>query len=98
MGKKVTLFALDYEGKKICEKTFELDDIVCAFVEVISGDEVVSVIHKNGDREALVAFHAWDVYLDANYDIIKAGKWVVDEEEFQTRKTSSFYMLLWEYV
>lgn len=70
----------------------DLDDegIAVARLEVVSGDEVLEVVYKDGDIKTfdadlwtrLVDFH------DAMYVLVVDGKWVVDKERFLARKGS----------
>ena len=70
----------------------DLDDgrIAVARLEVVSGDEVLEVVYKDGDIKTfdaglwtrLVDFH------DATFILVVDGKWVVDRERFLARKGS----------
>ena len=70
----------------------DLDDegIAVARLEVVSGDEVLEVIYKDGDIKTfdsglwtrLVDFH------DDTFILVVDGKWIVDRERFLARKGS----------
>lgn len=93
MANEITLFALDYSGEKLSEMTFDLEDILVAWVEVYTGDESINVVNRHGDRASLNAYHATACFFDDEYEIIKNGMWVVPEELFMNRKHSDWHML-----
>lgn len=70
----------------------DLDDerIVVAKLEVISGDEVLEVIYKDGDIKTFDA-GLWTRLVDFHDDmfvLVRGGKWVVDKDRFLARKGS----------
>lgn len=81
----------DYSGEPH-EFDVDLNDegIAVARLEVVSGDEVLEVIYKNGDIKTfdsglwtrLRDFH------DATFILVVDGKWVVDRDRFLSRKGS----------
>ena len=81
----------DYSGEPH-EFDVDLDDegIAVARLEVVSGDEVLEVIYKDGDIKTfdsglwtrLRDFH------DATFILVVDGKWIVDRERFLARKGS----------
>lgn len=84
-------FLLDYADRKveIDDALFEnIDDIAIAMVLVITGDEVLSIVHRNGDVEEVSTYSACMEYYDGEYPIIKDGKWIIDKDTWDSRKTS----------
>lgn len=70
----------------------DLDDerIAVARLEVVSGDEVLEVIYKDGDIsrfDSCKEYRLMDFH-DAMYVLVLVGKWVVDKERFLARKGS----------
>lgn len=70
----------------------DLDDegIAVARLEVVSGDEVLEVIYKNGDISMFDSCYGYRLmdFHDAMYVLVVDGKWVVDRERFLSRKGS----------
>ena len=70
----------------------DLDDerITVARLEVVSGDEVLEVIYKDGDisRFDSCYWYRFMDFHDAMYVLVVDGKWVVDKERFLARKGS----------
>lgn len=70
----------------------DLDDegIAVARLEVVSGDEVLEVIYKNGDISRFDSCYGYRLmdFHDAMYVLVVDGKWVVDKERFLARKGS----------
>ena len=85
---------LSYEGESV-EIDVDLDDpsILAAIVSVISGDEVLSVLYRDGSESEYDAcylagmWRAYD-YRDGSYLVVINGKWRVDKEAFLSRKDS----------
>ena len=70
----------------------DLDDerIAVARLEVVSGDEVLEVIYRDGDIKTFDA-GLWTRlvnFLDDIFILVVDGKWVVDKERFLARKGS----------
>ena len=70
----------------------DLDDegIAVARLEVVSGDEVLEVIYKDGDIKTFDS-GLWTRLRDFRDDafvLVVDGKWVVDREMFLSRKGS----------
>jgi hypothetical protein len=89
-------FLLDYADNRteLDESIFaDIGDIVVATIIVVTGDEILRVVHRNGDINEASSFYAFEAFYDGDYDIIKDGKWVIDREEWDKRKTS--YDFLW---
>ena len=87
------MYLLDYKGEKH-EFNYDIvvEDISLAWIEVISGDEVLTVVDKNQDRFRIDSGRWTRLanYYDGSYDIIKNGKFVVDDK-FHTRKDSYWF-------
>lgn len=70
----------------------DLDDknIVFAILQVISGDEVLDVVYKDGTSDTFDADtnYRFQDFLDAAYVIVLDGEWKVDREGFLARKNS----------
>lgn len=70
----------------------DLDDegIAVARLEVVSGDEVLEVIYKDGDIKTFDSCKGYRLmdFHDAMYVLVVDGKWVVDRERFLARKGS----------
>ena len=78
------------DGK--CECDIDLDDpsIELAELTVLSGDEVLTVIYKDGttrivDADTHERFHD---YFDGSYILVVNGKWQVNRDGFFARKDS----------
>lgn len=81
----------DYSGEPH-EFDVDLDDegIAVARLEVVSGDEVLEVIYKNGDIKTFDS-GLWTRlrdFRDATFILVVDGKWIVDRERFLARKGS----------
>lgn len=88
-------FLLDYADNKfaIDDALFDdISDIAVATVTVVTGDEVLMVVHRNGDIDGVTTYSAIEEYYDGEYNIIKDGKWVVDKDAWDSRKTSYDYL------
>ena len=88
-------FLLDYSGEKIDipkELFDDISNIAVATVEVISGDETLEIIRKDGSRDVFSAYSAFVMFNDGYYDIIVNGAWKIDRDLWDQRKTSyDFY-------
>lgn len=93
MANTVEMVVLDYNG--VVQEEFDLDisEVVCAWVEVYTGDEIFNVVYKDGRRECLTAYSAWEMVFEDDYDVIVNGEWVVPEELFMNRKNSDWHQL-----
>ena len=74
------------------EVDIDLDDpgIAMAVLDIISGDEVLTVIYKSGsvrieDADTNGRFHD---FLDLTCVLVVDGRWQVDRERFYARKDS----------
>lgn len=84
-------YLLDYAGnKKDLDDAllWDVEDILIATITVVSGDEILDVVRRNGERGGDSACWATMAFDDGAYDIIRGGAWVVDKEEWDKRKTS----------
>ena len=84
-------FLLDYMGEEhnLPEEIFDdISNIVAAWVEVNTGDETLKIVYNNGERIQFTTYSAYENYFDGEYDIIKNGKWVIDENEWNSRASS----------
>lgn len=89
-------YLLDYEGSKTDLPNYfleDVEDIVAAWIRVDTGDETLITIRKNGDKDFASVYSAWQMYYDGDYDIIKNGKWIVDEDAWNKR-TNSYQFLI----
>lgn len=93
MANTVEMVVLDYAG--IVKEKFDLDisEVVCAWIEVYTGDETFYIVYKDGHRDCVTAYSAWQRCFDDEYDVIVNGKWVVPKERFMNRKNSDWHML-----
>lgn len=70
----------------------DLDDegIAVAMLDVVSGDEVLEVIYRDGEIKTFDSFKGYRLmdFLDATFVLVVDGKWVVDRERFLARKGS----------
>ena len=61
------IFALDYAGNKVMTGVMA-DEILCIFVEILTGDEILRIVKKNGTaifvESCSYRFHACE---DGNY-------------------------------
>lgn len=86
------LTLLNYKDKKVeFDVDIEKDDVLTAVMEVVSGDEVLKVIYRDGtirvydsDRD----FHRITDFCDGGYVVVKCGEWEVDKDMFLARKSS----------
>ena len=73
----------------------DLDDpsILAASVSVLSGDEVLSVLYRDGSESKYDAcelsgmWRASDFH-DGSYPVVINGRWYVDKDAFLSRKSS----------
>lgn len=81
----------DYkDGRYEADVDLDNPSIELAMLEVISGDEVLTVIYKDGttrivDADTNSRFHD---YFDGSYILVVNGKWRVDRDGFFARKDS----------
>ena len=91
-----TMFILDYNGNKREVNEVDLNDetIFNAWIKVLSGDEILYVIRKDGTREEYDSSNdrMWD-FNDGEYDIVINGKLVMEPKEFDKfeHRTSSYW-------
>lgn len=66
------------------------DEIAVARLDVVSGDEVLEVIYKNGDISRFDSCYEYRLmdFHDATFILVVDGKWIVDRERFLARKGS----------
>lgn len=70
------MFILDYAGRKT-NLNLELtdDSIFNAWINVVTGDEILHVIRKDGAHEVYDSSDCrYIAYEDGSYDLVKAGK------------------------
>ena len=84
-------YLLNYAGerKELKDDVFDnVEDIVVATIRVDTGDETLTIVHRNGDVEVASTYSAFYGFYDGEYDIIKDGDWVVDRDTWGSRKSS----------
>lgn len=89
-------FLLDYADRRteLDESIFDdVNDIAVATITVVTGDEALRIVRRNGDISEESTYFAFEAFFDGEYIIIQDGKWVVDREKWDKRKTS--YDFLW---
>lgn len=66
------------------------DEIAVARLEVVSGDEILEVIYRDGEIKTFDSCKEYRLmdFHDAMYVLVVDGKWVVDKERFLARKGS----------
>lgn len=87
-------YLLDYEGKKYelnPDAMKDVSDIVLARITVYTGDEELLIVYKDGHTFEDSTYSAWQMCFDGSYDIIVNGKWVVDEDTWNSRETSYWW-------
>ena len=90
--KKVKI--IDYAGNTT-EVEIDLDDILSIELSVFSGDEILTIVHKDGSidhEDSSWTRNTW--YYDGSYMIyqLSAGINLLDDEQFVNRTTSYSYM------
>ncbi len=78
------------DGRYEADVDLDNPNIAFATLDVISGDEVLTVIYRNGatrifDADASGRFHD---FLDFSRVLVVNGKWQVDRKRFYARKDS----------
>lgn len=89
-------FLLDYADRRteLDESIFDdIGDIVVATITVETGDETLRIVRRNGDISEGSTYSAIAAFYDGEYTIIKDGKWVVDREKWDKRKTSYDFLM-----
>ena len=81
----------DFEGESQ-DFDVDLDDenITAAILQVVSGDEILDVVYKDGEVRTFDAdthFRTTD-FLDATYILVLNGEWQVDRDKFLARNGS----------
>ena len=90
---KKSLYLIDYLGNHIDIKLpFKLKDINAARMDIITNDEVLTVIRNDGQT---VKFDSdtnnrYEDKYCGGYYVIKMGKWVVDKEWFIRDSSTQF--------
>jgi len=87
------MFLLDYSGaKKNIDINFK--DVDFATIVVVSGDEILDVVFKNGES------HSFDSsedrifdFFDGSYVLISKGEWRIDPDKWNLRISSYDYIL-----
>lgn len=69
-----------------------IDDLAVVWIDVDTGDETLNYVYKDGRRGRVSATtwseEPWSIRMYVGeYDIIVGGKWVVDEDKWNSRKT-----------
>lgn len=81
----------DYSGDPH-EFDVDLDDdeIAVARLDVVSGDEVLEVIYRDGDISRFDSCYEYRLmdFHDDTFILVCGGKWVVDKERFLARSGS----------
>ena len=79
------IFAIDYSGEKQMTGIMT-DEILCIFVEILTGDEILRIVKKDGSAEIIDSCprraHAYE---DGNYIVTS------DDVEEWCRRTDSYY-------
>ena len=93
---------LSYDGESV-EIDIDLDDpsILAASVNVISGDEVLSVLYRDGSESEYDACYLAGMWRasdhhDGSYPVVINGKWCVDKDAFLSRK-DSYWNAYWRH-
>lgn len=89
MEKKI--YILDYEGKKTEVEIEDFDNVKRMTITVLSGDEVLDVVYKNGTTRRYDSSDCrWYSYYDCEYDIYEYDETEnpIDDPEWLNRKKS----------
>lgn len=85
------MFLLNYADEKV-EIGEPFDDdistIAVATIMVLTGDEVLDIVYKDGSSTRFSAYSAFEMFYDGEYDIIRDGEWIVNRESWESRKDS----------
>ena len=54
MNKKLTIY--DYQGTPVEIEIKDFEEVILAYCEVISGDEILTIIYKNGSKATFDAY------------------------------------------
>jgi len=85
-------FLLDYMGNEYdlpADLFDDISNIVVAWIEVNTGDETLKIVYNNGKRIQITTYSAYENDFEGDYDIIVNGKWVIDENEWNSRASSN---------
>ena len=87
------MFLLNYEYKKVdIDFDFNVEDIAVANIKIITGDEVLDIVTKDGRLYHFDSCNYREVdFFDGSYTIIANGNWVVDPIRWANRGTSYDY-------
>ena len=69
---------MDYKGKKCTIELGPIEDITVAFITVLSGDEVLTVVKKDGTYEKYNSSSCrMENFFDDEYTVIKNGEFLM---------------------
>lgn len=99
----MNLLLYDYAGNKTIHEVGNLEDIVWITIDIISGDEIATVIYKNYDIEKYDSSHDRRCdYPDGSYDIydIRSNLNRIDDWEMRSSNTYDYLHkmrdIMWE--
>lgn len=84
-------YLLDYaDNKRNLDDALleDVESILIATITVVTGDEILDVVRRNGEHDGASSYSAMAEFYDGEYDIIRDGVWVVDKDEWDKRSTS----------
>lgn len=83
-------YLLDYADNKkdLGDMLEDVKDILIATITVVTGDEILDVVRRNGEHDGASSYSAMAEFYDGSYDLIIDGAWVVDKDAWNKRKTS----------
>ena len=86
---------MDYNGKKSTIELGPIEDITVAFIKVLSGDEVLTVVKKDGTYEVCDSSSCRMAnFFDDEYTVIKNGEFLMGESWLN--RTDSYWYDEWD--
>ena len=89
------LKVLDYKGEETdVDIECALDDIFIISITVLTGDEIMSIIYKDGSKETIdSSMERWENCYDCEYDVYNPGQGInlLENERFMNRTNSYWY-------
>ena len=85
---------IDYNGKKRTIELGPIEDISVAFIKVLSGDEVLTVVKKDGTYEEYDSSSCRTIdFFDDKYTVIKNGEFLMMDSDSWINRTDSYWYI-----
>lgn len=82
----VKIGLMNYEDEVIKTVEVDLDTVLRMFIEVVTGDEILNIIHPDGDMEKHYSDYASVQYYDGEVDLYWPARGINRLELFAKRK------------